>query len=137
MKQQPLSMAYMPVGHLRGSADVALAGLRLTGSLRGPWISLACDGASPSILSKSPQVPKQWPSNLGAHQNRRGLMKTWVVGPTPRVADSEALGWVLRFCTFYKFLGDSEAAGLGFSLWEALSRKTSYEVMMKGDPYQT
>lgn len=45
MKQQPLSIASMSVGQAGSSADPDLAGLVLTGSLYGLWVSLACDGA--------------------------------------------------------------------------------------------
>ena len=41
----------------------------------------------------------------------RELIQRWLLGPTPRVSDSAALGWSLRICISNKFPGDADAAG--------------------------
>lgn len=49
-----------------------------------------------------------------------GLIKTRMLGPTPRISDSVDMGWVPRICLSNYFPTDG-AAGTGLTLWESLS----------------
>lgn len=48
-----------------------------------------------------------------ALESPEGLVKTEILGPTPRVSDSEGLERDLRMSISHRFPGDADAAGLG------------------------
>lgn len=53
------------------------------------------------------------------HQNYlEGLLKHKLLGPNLKVSDLAGLGWGLRICISNEFLGNTDAAGPGTTLWE-------------------
>lgn len=74
-----------------------------------------------------------WFSSISVHQNHRGktwherwggrrLLNHWLLGPTPRVSDSEGLQWWLRICISTKFPGDADAP-----IQDHISRNTLFQ----------
>lgn len=56
-------------------------------------------------------MAEQWFSNLSTHRNLQSLIKTRLLGSTPKLLTRWVCGWGLRICISKRFPGDVDVTG--------------------------